>query len=191
MSQFDVILADAPWPFRVWNRDTGQGRSAESHYHTMTLAEICALPVRAIAAPNCALFLWGVWPSIFDTQTVMEAWGFKYKTKAWSWVKANKSGMGFFFGMGYYTRANDEPCLLAVRGNMPVASRSVRAIIYSPVRAHSQKPDEQYNKIETLYPGRRYIELFARNTRPNWISVGNEINGKDITTALKELANAQ
>lgn len=63
---FDVILADPPWAFRVWNRDTGQGRSAEAHYPTMSIADLCALDVAALAAPNCALFLWCVWPSILE-----------------------------------------------------------------------------------------------------------------------------
>ena len=175
MNKFDVILADPPWSFRVWNRDTGSGRSAESHYPTMGIDEICSLPISSIAADNCALFLWAVWPSIFDVQTVIEAWGFEYKTKAWTWVKAKRGGFGFHFGMGYYTRANDEPCLLAVKGNMPVAVHDIQALIYAPVREHSRKPDDQYRKIEALYPNMRYCELFARRKREGWARWGNEI----------------
>lgn len=174
---YDVILADPPWSFRVWNKDTGSGRSAESHYPTMSLDEICALPVQNVTAENCVLFLWAVWPSIFDAQKVIESWGFKYKTKAWTWVKSNKNNMGFHFGMGYYTRANDEPCLLAVKGNMPVARHDISALIYSPVREHSQKPEDQYRKIETLYPNKRYLELFARSRRQGWDVFGNEVEG--------------
>jgi len=172
---YDVILADPPWQFRVWNKDTGNGRSAESHYPTMSLDDICNIPVSQFASINCALFLWAVWPSIFDAQRVIESWGFEYKTKAWSWVKANKTGFGFFVGMGYYTRANDEPCLLATRGKMPVARRDIQALIYSPVREHSRKPDDQYRKIEALYPNKKYLELFARRKRDGWDSWGNEI----------------
>jgi N6-adenosine-specific RNA methylase IME4 len=172
---YDVILADPPWPYRVWSEDTGAGRSAASHYPTMSLADICALPMAKLAAENCALFLWAVWPSIFEARDVIQAWGFEYKTKAWTWIKANKNGFGFFTGMGYYTRANDEPCLLAIKGRMPVAAHDVQALIYAPVRAHSQKPQEQYDKIAKLYPGGKCIELFARKRRQGWDAFGDEI----------------
>jgi N6-adenosine-specific RNA methylase IME4 len=152
----------------------------------MSLEDICRIPISDLAADNCALFLWAVWPSIFDAKTVIDAWGFTYKTKAWTWIKANKNGMGYFTGMGFYTRANDEPCLLAVKGRMPVAVHDELALIYSPVRRHSQKPDEQYGKIERLYPGHSYIELFARRPRPVWESVGNGIDGRDITDAIHD-----
>lgn len=181
--KYDVILADPPWEFCVWNRDTGQGRSPASHYPTMSLDEICALPVEQFAARDCALFLWAVWPRIFDADKVISAWGFRYKTIAWVWAKLNRSGMGWFTGLGYYTRANTEPCLLATRGRMPVAAHDVLALIVSPVRQHSRKPDEQYAKIERLYPGRRYLELFARRRRPGWDAWGNEIESDILLTS--------
>ena len=157
---YDVILADPPWSFRVWNKDTGHGRSAESHYPTMSIEDICALPIAELANENCALFLWCVWPSIFEyPQRVIDAWGFKYATKAFTWVKSKKSGFGFAMGMGHYSRANDEPCLLAVKGTMSVQDKGVLSIIYAPRREHSQKPDEQYNKIKRLYPNMKYLEL--------------------------------
>jgi N6-adenosine-specific RNA methylase IME4 len=179
--KYDVILADPPWHFNVWSEDTGSGRSASAHYQTMSIEDICALPVLDLAADNCALFLWCVWPSIKDYPwRVIEAWGFEYKTKAFTWVKARRNGFGFHFGMGYYTRANDEPCLLATRGKMPVNSHDVSTIIYSPVQAHSRKPDEQYVKIERLYPGRRYLELFARRQHPGWDVFGDEVENSIV-----------
>ena len=209
--KYEVLLVDPPWSFKVWNKDTGSGRSAEAHYRTMSLKDICDLPVKEVCAPNCALFLWSVWPSIFDARDVIEAWGFKYKTLGFEWWKLNKGWLKtwftlartrnllnshddmklleslFFFGMGYYTRTNSEPCLLATRGSMPVAVHNERNFIIAPVRKHSQKPDEQYDKIEKLYPNKRYLELFARQTRPNWTSLGYDIDGKDIRDALEEL----
>lgn len=177
---YDVILADPPWQFRAWARDESNktSRSAHAHYSTMSIADICALDVGALAAKNCALFLWCVWPSIFEfTPPLLESWGFSYRTIAWVWVKSNKENQGFVKGMGYYTRSNSEPCLLAVKGRMPVAARDVLSIIHSPRRKHSQKPEEQYEKIERLYPGRRYLELFARSAepRPGWAYWGNEV----------------
>lgn len=181
MSEYDIILADPPWSFRVWSEDTGSGRSPSAHYNTMTTEQLCAMQVPA--AKNCALFLWACWPTLPDALKLIEAWGFEYKTIAWVWAKLNKSGMGFFTGMGYYTRANTEPCLLAVRGKMPVAVHDIHAIIVSPVRKHSQKPDEQYAKIQSLYPDKRYLEMFARRPKANWHTWGNEIpNDVEIET---------
>jgi N6-adenosine-specific RNA methylase IME4 len=175
LMKYDVILADPPWKFEVWDRDTGSGRSAESHYPTMAIQDICDLQIGNIAEDNAALFLWVVWPSLREAFDVVETWGFIYKTVAWTWVKANRGGFGHFMGMGYYTRANTEPCLLAVKGNMPVQAHDVLALIYSPVREHSRKPDEQYAKIERLYPDRNYLELFAREKREGWHCWGNEV----------------
>lgn len=202
-NQFDVILADPPWPFRVWNKDTGHGRSAESHYPTMSIESLCDLGrlIRPLCAPNCALFLWAVWPSIFEyVPPVMAAWGFEYKTLAFEWIKINRSGVGWHMGMGYYTRANSEPCLLGIKRKMPVVDRGVRNLIVeyedeiaglpiiAPVRDHSRKPDEQYARIERMYPNVRCLELFARHTWPRWLGVGNAINGQSIETELKVLA---
>ncbi len=175
--KYDVILADPPWAYEVWNKDTGHGRSAEAHYSTMKLNDIAALPIGELTAENCALFMWAVWPSIFDAEMIIDAWGFTYRTKAWSWVKSNKNSMGFFTGMGHYTRANDEPCLLAVKGSMPVSNKGIQGLIFSPVREHSRKPDDQYRKIEALYPNKRYLELFARRRRDGWDAFGNEVDG--------------
>ena len=172
---YDIILADPPWDFKVWNKDTGSGRSASAHYKTMSLDEIFGLQVKNVSSKNCALFLWGVWPRIYDTEKVIKAWGFEYKTLAFIWVKQTKSQMKFFTGMGYYSRANSEPCLLAVKGKMPVRAHDVLALIVSPVRSHSQKPDEQYEKIARLYPNGNRLEMFARRQRAGWDVFGNEV----------------
>ena len=175
--KYNVILADPPWDFVVWSKDTGSGRSASAHYQTMSIDEICQLPIADLADKDCALFIWTVWPRIFDTQKVIESWGFKYKTLGFDWIKQNKSGNGFHMGMGYYTRANPEPCLLAIKGRMPVQTRAERNLLFAPVGSHSQKPDEQYNKIERLYPGMNYLELFARRRREGWDAFGNQVEG--------------
>lgn len=87
--------------------------------------------------------------------------------------------------MGYYTRSNSEPCLLATRGNLPkLANRGIKALIYSAIQRHSQKPIDQYRKIEELYPNMEYLELFARQKRPGWSSWGNEV---DCDVQLGEL----
>ncbi len=170
----DVILGDPPWKFKAWSA-TGNGRSAEQHYPVMDTDALCKMIPPA--ADNAALFLWATWPHMPDALRLVEAWGFEYKTVAWVWVKTNASSFGLKMGMGYYTRANTEPCLLAVRGRMPVNAHDVLAVIMSPVQEHSRKPDEQYEKIERLYPDRNYLEMFARRTRPGWKAFGNEVEG--------------
>lgn len=181
MKTYDVILADPPWHFQNWNGAPGkitpgqQKRgNAQSHYPTMALDDICKIQIPA--NKNCVLFLWACWPLLPDAMQVITAWGFEYKTIAWVWTKLNKNSMGFYFGMGYYTRSNTEPCLLATRGNLPKPqARDVQALICSPIREHSRKPDEQYSKIERLYPNMSYLEMFARRTRPGWDVYGNEV----------------
>ena len=179
--RFSVLLADPPWHFQNWGGNkpdqiVDRGRGAQRHYPTMSNVNICLLPVESMVEENAALFLWACWPLLPEALRVIEAWGFEYKSLAWVWVKARPSGFGFHFGMGYYTRANTEPCLLAVRGKMPVVAHDVQALIYSPVREHSRKPNEQYQKIERLCPDASYLEMFARR-KPlgNWSFWGNEI----------------
>ena len=187
-ARYDVILADPPWKFEYWVPGQGKkngSRAAEAHYPVMDTADICRLPIADLASDNCVLFLWAVWPRIQDALDVIKAWGFTYKTKAFTWVKANPTGFGHFMGMGYYTRANDESCLLGVKGSMPVDAHDVLSILYFPVHRHSQKPEDQYRRIERLYPGRRYLELFARRKRAGWDSWGNEVES-DIVLAPQQ-----
>lgn len=190
---YDVILADPPWSYDAWHTNTGpEGRTAAKHYNTMTLEDIKALPVQDLAAENCALFLWAVWPELPGALEVVESWGFRYRTIAWVWAKLNSGGLGFHTGLGYYSRANTEPCLLAVKGSMPPAAHDVLALIVSPVREHSRKPDEQYGKIERLYPDARKIELFARQAWPGWDVWGNEVEGDvELKQIGQELAYEQ
>jgi len=189
--EYQVWLADPPWPFDVWGKNTGSSSAAETHYPTMTVEEICDLPVQQYMAKDAVLFLWVVSPSLLDyPKRVLDAWGFTYKTLAWPWIKLNTSGVGWHVGMGYYTRANTELCLLATKGRMPVATRAEKALLIeyedqlfglpllTPMGEHSEKPVEQYAKIERLYPAAKYpnrIELFARKRRPVWHAWGNEV----------------
>lgn len=178
---YDVILADPPWHFRNYSADApgmihNRSRGQNRHYPTMTTEDICKLEVPA--ANDAILFLWACWPTLPDALRVIDAWGFEYKSLAWVWIKSNPTGWGFFTGMGYYTRANSEPCLLATRGRpSKPKNRGILSLIYAPVMQHSRKPDEQYRKIEALYPTANYLELFARRRRENWDIWGNQAPG--------------
>ena len=136
--KYNVIYADPPWKYS----DKGCHGACENHYKTMRLQDICDLPIQAISEKDCILFLWTTYPMMKEAMTLIEKWGFKYKTIGFQWVKQNKSGNGFFFGLGRWTRGNTEPCLIATRGNPYkfVKSKSVGQLILSPVGIHSQKP---------------------------------------------------
>ena len=97
--KYEVIYADPPWRFRV-HSEKGKGRSAENHYPTMKLEDICALPVADIAADDCALFMWATFPNLREAFDVIDAWGVTYKTVAFVWVKQNKKSDSLFWGMG-------------------------------------------------------------------------------------------
>ena len=177
--KYGAILADPPWHFETWGE--GGDRNVTSKYSTMSVQEISSLPVAPIAADDCALFMWCVWPKLFEAVAVMEAWGFAYKTCAFSWMKARASQIDMFredndvqVGLGYWTRANSEVCLLATRGRPKRLNADVRQGIIEPRRQHSRKPDCVYDRIERLVAG-PYLELFARTSRPGWTVWGNEV----------------
>ena len=171
MKKYTVLYADPPWRYR----NKPNGRSPESHYPTMKTEDICAIPVQALAAEDCALFLWVTMPMIFEAQKVLDAWGFRYKTVAFVWVKKNRKGTGIFWGMGYWTRANAELCLLATRGQPQRRANNVHQIIISPVEEHSKKPEEARRRIEALLGDVPRLELFARRPSPGWDVWGNEV----------------
>lgn len=178
---FGCLLVDPPWSFRSWS-DKGKNRApdalvrqkglAERHYKTMPLSEIRALPIGDVAAADSVLLLWAVDCMLPEALEMGRAWGFTFKTVAFTWVKTKADG-GFHMGLGYWTRGNPEQCLLFTRGQPRRQSASVRQLIVAPRREHSRKPDEQYERIEALVEG-PYLELFARQQRPNWSSWGNE-----------------
>lgn len=173
MKKYQCILSDPAWEYKVWSKK-GAGRNAESHYPTMPIEQICALPVADLADKDCALFLWVTYPVLPDAFKVIEAWGFTYKSVAFTWVKTCKKSEGFHVGMGHYTRANAEICLLATKGSPKRVSKSVRQLIVSPVGVHSKKPDETRERIVQLFGDIPRIELFARQRADGWDAWGNE-----------------
>lgn len=174
--QYRAILADPPWHFQTWGE--GGARNVTAKYNTMQAAEIAAMPVAQLAAPDCVLFIWVVWPKLFEAIEVIKGWGFTYKTCAFSWMKADPYRLFAddatpFAGMGYWTRANTEACLLATRGKPKRLNADVRQGIIAARREHSRKPDGIHERIERLVAG-PYVELFARQSREGWDSWGAE-----------------
>lgn len=171
--RYATIYSDCPWKF-LTRSPKGLGRSADKHYPTMTIKDIKALPISELAAKNCVLLFWVTDPFLKIGLDIIEAWGFKYKTIAFDWVKLNPKSPGFHMGNGYWTRSNPERVLLATRGAPKRIAKDVRQLIISRRREHSRKPDELYDRIERLVPG-PYIELFGRTEREQWDSWGHHV----------------
>jgi N6-adenosine-specific RNA methylase IME4 len=194
---FGVICPDFPWEFEVYS-GKGKQRSAERYYDTWPLERIKAFArdfIPRLAAKDCALLLWSVWPEHPGALEVIKACGFDYKTAGFLWVKTEKDagvisldGEGLHWGMGYHTRANTETCLLATRGSPQRLAKDVHQVVIAPVGdEHSAKPDEVYRRIERLYPG-PYLELFARKLREHWTTWGDEIAPCDVQRRFRGLS---
>ncbi len=175
--KYKILLADPPWTFKSWSKK-GTGRSADQHYDVMTLDDICSLPVADLMEKDSVLFLWTTWSSLCAQEPfkVIEAWGFKAKCCGFLWRKLSSTGAKPHMGMGFYTRTDSEPCILATRGKpgRPI-DMSIRQVIEAPVREHSRKPEGIHERIDRLYSGPK-LELFARQRRPGWDVWGNEVD---------------
>lgn len=181
---YRVIYADPPWTFATYSKK-GKGRSPEAYYDCMSLADIAALPVADWAAEDCVLLLWATDPLLERAFDIIKAWGFTYKTVGFYWAKLRRPELfyndrSFFTGLGFWTRANPEQCLLATRGKPHRRRADIAKLIVTPRREHSRKPDEAYERIEALCEG-PYLELFARSARPGWDRWGSEADSPGIT----------
>lgn len=175
MKKYSIIYADPSWRYKVYSKK-GLGRSAESHYPTMELEDIQALPVGELADTDCVLFMWTTIPLLKDCFSVMKAWGFEYKTVAFVWIKQNRKSDSLFWGMGHWTRANAEFCMLATKGRPKRKSAGVHQVIISHIEEHSKKPDIVRHKIIELVGDLPRVELFAREKADGWDAWGNEVD---------------
>ena len=174
--QYNIILADPPWAYRNFSGGKAKGTttygSAAHHYPCMDTPSIQGLPIRDIAAKDCWLFLWATFPNIQAALCTINAWGFEYKTVAFTWVKTR--GKGWYSGLGFYTNGNAEVCLLARRGRVKRVANNVKQLIVYPVGRHSAKPPEARDRIVQLCGDLPRIELFNREVVTGWDAWGNE-----------------
>jgi N6-adenosine-specific RNA methylase IME4 len=180
---FSVIYADPPWPWQTWGGDTGKIHSAvDTHYATSPIAEIMKLPVAALAAEDCALFLWCTGPhiAIGSHVEIIRSWGFKPSTIAFDWIKQTPSGDGLHTGMGYWTRSNAEQCFIATKGSPSRLVTDVHQVVLASIGEHSAKPEEVRRRVERLFPG-PYLELYGRKPVAGWIVWGNEVARRDFS----------
>lgn len=181
---FGLIAADPPWRYETYS-DKGRDRSPD--YELMTLADIKALPVASLAAPDCVLLLWCINPMLPQGFEVLPAWGFTFKTLGFCWAKTTKRTSAswapkYHVGLGHWSRSNVEICLLGTRGKPKRIGKDVRQLIVAPRREHSRKPDEFFKAAERLAGG-PYLELFSRTNRPGWSTFGNETGKFDEVAA--------
>jgi N6-adenosine-specific RNA methylase IME4 len=163
---YPVIMADPPWRFEPYSRETGMDRAADNHYPTMTRTDIGALKVPA--ADDCVLFLWATPAMNAEALAVMAEWGFAYKSQL-VWAKDRT-------GTGYWARQQHELLLIGTKGDVPAPApgQQPSSLISAPVGPHSAKPAVFHEIIEHMFPTAARLEMFARAGRPGWDSHGNE-----------------
>jgi N6-adenosine-specific RNA methylase IME4 len=162
---YSVILADPPWEY---NHTETESRAIENQYPTMSLDDICKLPVKSICNPDAVLFMWVTSPKLEEGLRVLREWGFTYKTCA-VWTKDK-------IGMGYWFRQQHELLLVGTIGNIPppTPSNRVSSLFAGKRTNHSAKPASAYEAIESMFPGMSRIELFCRTPREGWGAWGNQ-----------------
>ncbi len=180
---YSIIYADPPWHYN--DKKAIRHFGAETRYPSMKTEDICVLPVPQIAAKDCVLFLWATNPMLLtDAPQVIDAWGFKYKTVAFCWIKQYKSWKTAWL-TGQWTMGGMELCLLCTRGHPKRISKKVKQLIFAERTEHSKKPDVARSRILKLLGDLPRIELFARERVPGWDAWGNQVKS-DITFEVKK-----
>lgn len=190
--KYQIIYADPPWRFGskelYGDKKSGQVkrenrfREIERFYETMSIENLKRLPIKQITDKDCALFLWCTDAHLKEGIEVIEAWGFKYKTVAFNWIKKYNTGKTCV-NFAPWTLKSHELCLLGIKGKMGEykQSNSIRGLIEAERSKHSKKPEEARRRIELLFGDLPRIELFARNKVDGWDAWGDELPEEDVT----------
>lgn len=175
--KYKIIYADPPWQYKVWSKESRRNGTASSHYNVLNKNKIQDFPIQNICDKDCVLLLWVTAPMLEDGIELIKKWGFEFKTIGFTWIKQNKKSDSLFMGMGYYTRANAELCLLATKGKpLKRISHSIHQVVISRIREHSRKPDEVRQRIVELFGDVPRIELFSRQKFDGWDCWGNQVD---------------
>ena len=178
--KYNIIYADPPWHYgsrsRVNNSTGRESVPLSKHYETMSLQEIKDLPVRNITENDAVCFMWVTDSHLDEALEVYKAWGFKYKTIAFNWVKTTSKG-NYCKNVAPWTMKSSEICLLGVKGAMSKYKKAnnIESLVIAERTKHSQKPQEVKNRIEQLFGDLPKIELFARQEVDGWDAWGNEV----------------
>jgi N6-adenosine-specific RNA methylase IME4 len=175
---YRAVIADPPWRFDLRSAQ-GEQKSAQAQYRCMGFAELVAfareIQLDFLCAPDCALVMWATFPMLPEAIDLMARWGFAYKTGG-AWGKLTVSGK-LGFGTGYVLRSAAELWLVGARGSIAPEVHDERNLILAETRGHSRKPDALYGIVERMWPGGRYLELFARQRRAGWDAYGDALGG--------------
>lgn len=170
--KFGIIYADPPWHYGKEQHNGQKGRKtggAETHYPTISLADLKSLDVRSIAADDCLLFMWTSSPHLEQAIDLGKAWGFKWATIGFVWNKKRVNP-------GSYTMSQCELCLIFKKGKIPTprGARNVRQYLSEIRTEHSRKPAEVKLRIEAMFPEHDKVELFSRDTvSTGWVLWGD------------------
>jgi len=183
--KFKSLVVDPPWRYRNTNTGGSMKSGADNKYGTLSLQDLCKLPVKEVADDNAVLFLWVTTPLKYEIAQsgLVEKWGFSYVTTIY-WRKINKLGLGFNF------RGAVEECWMCKRGKVKSWRTDHPNVIQSQPRKHSQKPEEFFEMIEPSineYELTPRLEMFSRTKRPGWVAIGSGVTGNDIRKDLRKM----
>lgn len=208
---YDLILLDPPWEYD--NKQQNDPSRGGITYPTMSMKDLYELPIANIANDDSVIISWVTSPKLvdqyyelYDPLSIIRNWGFRPVTVVFVWVKTNKNGQTvtddvdlmsydeYYSGLGRYTNSNVEFAIIGRRGKMlERKAKDVKQLIIAPIRGHSEKPFEQYNRIDRLFgTDIKKIELFARKQNPppdGWDATGLEYDGVDIRDFLRRYTN--
>ena len=180
MNKYKIIYADPPWSYKDKSKSHGGG--ADSHYKTTGIEQLCEMKVNSIADDDSVMFMWVTYPMLNEGLRLIDAWGFVFKTVAFTWVKTNKGNGKVYMGMGRHTRGNAEICILGTKGKG--VKREHCGIYNTQLHnrgKHSEKPTAFRDDIEKLYGIDKSnsddfprLEMFARYAVEGWDVFGNE-----------------
>ena len=178
--KYKIIYSDPAWSYQNDNNIKPKSIVGMRHppYDVMSSKQIMDLPINQIADDNSILFIWTTDYHLEKCISVINAWGFKYKTVGFVWAKKNKQGGQVCFMGAYTMKSGVELCLLATKGkdaHKLVKKHNVRSYIESPRLEHSKKPNEIRNRIIELVGDLPRVELFARQKSEGWDVWGNEV----------------
>lgn len=189
MKRYELIYPDLPWYYTGGNRH--RKLKIDPKYPTMKFNEMAALPIRDIAADDCALAMWATGPKMEEAIQLINIWKFQFITVLFIWIKTNRLENTLNYKPAYWTMPNAEYLLLAKIGHPQRVREDIKQIVFAPIAGHSAKPPIFRQKLVNLFGDVSRIELFARTETPGWDAVGNEIDGLDIRDALNEIIHGK
>ena len=184
--KYKIIYADPPWNYgskSAVNNSTGSDHKPLSeHYNTMSLDQLKSLPISEMTDKDAACFMWVTDSHLDEAIEIFKAWGFKYKTVAFNWIKTTNKG-NYCKNVAPWTMKSSEICLFGTKGAMAKYKQvnNIEALVFAERTKHSKKPEEVRKRIELLFGDIPRLEMFARQASEGWDVFGNEApNSIDI-----------